>query len=112
MGTAERGQLYDDLHNAKILIFRKEESVYAVDMGNSTIVNLRDTDIDLSPLMKHERGMVAKAQPINPPQTSSQHINAENLLRPTGSDHQSNREWEVGGGSNWDDIDDERRFKR
>ena len=112
LGTAEKGHLYDDLHNAKILIFRKEESVYAVDMGNSTIVNLRDTNIDLSPLMKHERGTVAKVQPTNPQQTNSQHINTENLLRPTGSDHHSNREWEVGGGSNWDDIDDERRFKR
>ncbi|MDR0185335.1 mobilization protein [Prevotella brunnea] len=112
LGTAERGHLYDDLHNAKILIFRKEESVYAVDMNNSTIVNLRDTDIDLSPLMKHERGTVGKVQPTSPQQTNSQHINAENLLRPTGSDHHSNREWEVGGGSNWDDIDDERRFKR
>lgn len=112
LGTAERGHLYDDFHNAKILIFRKEESVYAVDMGNSTIVNLRDTNIDLSLLMKHERGTVAKVQSTSPQQTNSQHINAENLLRPTGSDHHSNREWEVGGGSNWDDIDDERRFKR
>lgn len=112
LGTAERGHLYDDLCNAKILIFRKEESVYAVDMGNSTIVNLRDTDIDLSPLMKHERRTVAVAQPTNQQQANSQQFNAGNLLRQTGSDHHSNREWEVGGGSNWDDIDDERRFKR
>lgn len=94
------------------LYSEKEESVYAVDLGNSTIVNLRDTDIDLSPLMKHERWTVAKVQPTNPQQTNSQHINAGKLLRPTGLDHHSNREWEVGGGSNWDDIDDERRFKR
>lgn len=112
LGTAERGQLYDNLRNAKILIFRREVSVYAVDMGNSTIVNLRDTDIDLSQFARHERGAVAMPPPTSPQNTNSQHINAGNLLRPTGSGHHSNREWEVGGGSNWDDIDDERRFKR
>lgn len=112
LGTTERGHLYDDLRNAKILIFRKEESVYAVDMGNSTIVNLRDTDVDLSRFARHERGAVAMPHPTSPQNTNSQHINAGNLLRPTGSGHHSNREWEVGGGNNWDDIDDERRFKR
>ncbi len=112
LGTAERGQLYDDLRNAKILIFRKEESVYAVDMGNSTIVNLRDTNVSLTQFAMHKRGAVAMPHTTNPQQTNSQHINAGNLLRPNESDHHSNREWEVGGGSNWDDIDDERRFKR
>lgn len=112
LGTTERGHLYDDLRNAKILIFRKEDSVYAVDMDNSTIVNLRDTDVDLSRFVRHERGAVAMPHPTSPQNTNSQHINAGNLLHPTGSGHHSNREWEVGGGNNWDDIDDERRFKR
>lgn len=90
LGTAERGQLYDDLRNAKILIFRREVSIYAVDMGNSTIVNLRDTDIDLSQFARHERGAVAMPPPTSPQNTNPQHINAGNLLRPTGSGHHSN----------------------
>lgn len=115
LGAAEQGQIYDDLRNAKILIFRKEDKVYAVDMGNSTIVNLRETDIDLSPLMKHKQESVAMVQPThtqNGVQDSTQHQNAGNVLRPTDSGHHGNREWEVGGGSNWDDIDDERSLKR
>lgn len=112
LDTSDIGRLYHDLQNAKILIFRKEESIYAVDMGNSTIVNLRDTDIDLSQLLRHESGVAEMPYPRSQQQTNSQHINAGNLLRSTDSDHHSNREWEVGGGSNWDDIDDERRYKR
>ena len=113
MNTAEKGQMYDDLRNAKTIIMRREAIVYAIDMGSSTIVNLRDTDIDLSPFMKHERGATARSSHI---QTESRDIATQtpetNLLRPTGSDHHANREWEVGGFDNWDDIDDERRMKR
>jgi hypothetical protein len=113
MNTAEKGQMYDDLRSAKIVILRKEEAMYAIDMGSSTIVNLRDTDIDLSPFMRHERGANARSSHI---QTESRDIATQtptaNLLRSTGSDHHANREWEVGGFDNWDNIDDEKRMKR
>lgn len=114
LGTAELGKVYDDLQNAKIVVIRREEAIYAIDMGSSTIVNLRDTDIDLSAFIRHSRNV-----PVHRPtttqgnqQTKSQQLNAGNLLGSEGYDHHSNREWEVGGGGNWDDIDDERKLKR
>ena len=113
MNTAERGQMYDDLRSAKIIILRKEEAMYAIDMGSSTIVNLRDIDIDLSPFMQHERGANARLSNL---QAEGRDITKQtpstNLLRPTGFGHHANREWEVGSFDNLDDIDDERRMKR
>ena len=113
VSTAEKGQMYEDLRNAKIIILRKEDALYAVDMGSSTIVNLRDTDIDLSPFMKHERSVhVGNTHTEGPNTVNTQQNTAGNLLRPAGSGHHANREWEVAGYDNWDDIDDERRMKR
>jgi hypothetical protein len=113
VSTAEKGQMYEDLRNAKIIILRKEDALYALDMGSSTIVNLRDTDIDLSPFMKHERSVhVGNTHTEGPNTVNAQQNTAGNLLRPAGSGHHANREWEVAGYDNWDDIDDERRMKR
>lgn len=113
VSTAEKGQMYEDLRNAKIIILRKEDALYAIDMGSSTIVNLRDTDIDLSPFMKHERSVhFGNAHTEVHSTINTQQNTAGNLLRPAGSDHHANREWEVGGFDNWEDIDNERRMKR
>lgn len=114
VSSAEKGQLYEDLKNAKIIILRKEDALYAIDMGSSTIVNLRDTDIDLSPFMRHEKGTITMSPHAHSSDntTITQQNLAGNLLHPAGSCHHANREWEVGGFDNWDDIDDERRMKR
>jgi hypothetical protein len=115
VSSAEKGQLYEDLRNAKIIILRKEDALYAIDMGSSTIVNLRDTDIDLSPFMRHEKGAITMSPHIHSEShntANTQQKTAGNMLRPAGSGHHANREWEVGGFDNWDDIDDERRMKR
>ena len=115
VSSTEKGQLNEDLRNAKIIILRKEYALYAVDMGSSTIVNLRDTDIDLSPFMRHERGAISTSQRTHTEGQNTGTIQqnpAGNILRPAGSGHHTNREWEVGGFGNWDDIDDERRMKR
>ena len=115
VSSTEKGQLNEDLRNAKIIILRKEYALYAVDMGSSTIVNLRDTDIDLSPFMRHEKGAISTSQRTHTEWQNTGTIQqnpASNILRPAGSGYHANREWEVGGFDNWDDIDDERRMKR
>jgi hypothetical protein len=115
VSSTEKGQLNEDLRNAKIIILRKEYALYAVDMGSSTIVNLRDTDIDLSPFMRHEKGAISTSQRTHTEGQNTGTIQqnpASNILRPAGSGYHANREWEVGGFDNWDDIDDERRMKR
>lgn len=113
VSTAEKRQMYEDLRNTKIIILRKEDALYTIDMGSSTIVNLRDTDIDLSPFMKHEESVhFGNAHTEVHNTINTQQNTAGNLLRPAGSGDHANREWEVGGFDNWEDIDDERRMKR
>lgn len=119
LNTAEKGHVYEELGKAKIIVIRKEEALYAIDMGSSTIVNLREIDIDISMLVRQNRLAtdrllnIEKNSGINSDKTKhSQHDNAGNVLRPTDSGHHTNREWEVGTFDNWDDIDDERRLRR
>ena len=105
--TSEKDEIYKNLKAAKIIIIRKEQELYALDMGTSTIVNLRETDIVLSKIeVYHNRHNNQKEDQVNIP---GQWVK---ILSSTSSAHHSNREWEVGGNSNWDYVDDERKYKR
>ena len=105
--TSEKDEIYKNLKAAKIIIIRKEQELYALDMGTSTIVNLRETDIVLSKIeVYHNRHNIQKENQVNIPSQWGK------LLSSTSSAHHSNREWEVGGNSNWDYVDDERKYKR
>lgn len=119
LNTAEKGYVYEELSKAKIIVIRKEDALYAIDMGNSAIVNLRETDIDISMLVRQNRlttdrylSVDANSGVTSDNTKHSQHNNAGNILRPTGSGHHTNREWEVGTFDNWDDIDDEKKLRR
>lgn len=108
------GSIYKELNRAKIVIIRKEETLYAIDMGASTIINLNETDIDITKLKQHSsvganasNGIVANKDNMQPQITK-----VESLLNSKDTGHHSNREWEVGGFDNWDDIDDERKLRR
>ena len=105
--TSEKDEIYKNLKAAKIIIIRKEQDLYALDMGTSTIVNLRETDIVLSKIeVYHNRHNNQKEDQVNIPGQCVK------ILTSTSSAHHSNREWEVGGNSNWDYVDDERKYKR
>lgn len=108
------GSICKELNRAKIVIIRKEETLYAIDMGASTIINLNETDIDITKLKQHSsvganasNGIVANKDNMQPQITK-----VESLLNSKDTGHHSNREWEVGGFDNWDDIDDERKLRR
>jgi len=76
-------------------------------MGTSTIVNLRETDIVLSKIeVYHNRHNNQKENQVNIPGQSRK------ILSSTSSAHHSNREWEVGGNSDWDYVDNELKHKR
>ena len=76
-------------------------------MGTSTIVNLHETDIMLSKLkVFNNRHNTQKESQVN---NLSQW---GKILSSTSSAHHSNREWEVGGNSDWDNVDDDRKFRR
>lgn len=114
MGLEDTDSIYKELNKTKIVIIRKEDTLYAIDMGASTIINLNETDIDASKLKKHSsvgtnasNGIVANKDNVQPQITK-----VESLLNSKDTGHHSNREWEVGGFDNWDDIDDERKLRR
>ena len=105
--TSEKDEIYKNLKAAKIIIIRKEQELYALDMGTSTIVNLHETDINFSKLkVYNNRHNNQKENQVNIPGQWGK------ILSSTSSAHHSNREWEVGGNSNWDYVDDERKYKR
>lgn len=119
LNTAETGQIYEELNKSKIIIIRRDEALFAIDMGGSTIVNLRDTDIDLSRLIRQGRightereKRIATIEADGNKTSQLRQSEAGNVLRPTSSGHHANREWEVGELSNWDNVDDERKFRR
>ena len=105
--TSEKDEIYKNLKAAKIIIIRKEQELYALDMGTSTIVNLHETNIVLSKLkMFNNRHNNQKESQVNIP---GQWVK---ILNSTSSAHHSNREWEVGGNSDWDYVDEDRKFRR
>lgn len=119
LNTAEKGQVYEELNKSKIIIIRRDEALFAIDMGGSTIVNLRETDIDLSRLIRQGRighteqeKRIATIGADGNKTSQSRQGEAGNVLRPTSSGHHANREWEVGEFGNWDDVDDERKLRR
>ena len=105
--TSDKDEIYKNLKAAKIIIIRKEQELYALDMGTSTIVNLHETDIVLSKLkVYNNRHSNQKENQVKIP---GQWVK---ILSSTSSAHHSNREWEVGGNSDWDNVDDDRKFRR
>lgn len=112
--SEETVPIYKELNKTKIVIIRKEETLYAIDMGASTIINLNETDIDITKLKQHSsvganasNGIVANKDNMQPQITK-----VESLLNSKDTGYHSNREWEVGGFDNWDDIDDESKLRR
>ena len=119
LNTEEKGQVYEELSKLKIIIIRRDEVLFAIDMGGSTIVNLREADIDLSRLIRQGRightereKRIATIEADGNRTSQSRQGEAGNVLRPTSSGHHANREWEVGEFGNWDDVDDERKLRR
>lgn len=106
--------IYKELNRTKIVIIRKEDTLHAIDIGASTIVNLNETDIDITNLKRHSSvGVNASVGIItNRDSGQTQIAKVESLLNTKDTGHHSNREWEVGGSDNWDDIDDERKLRQ
>lgn len=107
IGTSEKDEIYSNLKAAKIIIIRKEQELFALDMGTSTIVNLHETDIVLSKFKFDNKGH--DRSNVNQVNISGRW---GKILSSTGSAYHSNREWEVGENCNWDNVDDERKIRR
>lgn len=99
LNTAEKGLIYEELSKSKIIIIRKDEALFAIDMGGSTIVNLRDTDIDLSKLIRQGKidhtereKRIATIEANGNKVSQSRQGENRNVLRPTSPGHHANRE--------------------
>lgn len=113
--SEETDSIYKELNKTKIVIIRKEGTLYAIDVGASTIINLSETDIDISKLKRHSTvGTNVSAGTAKDRDSSMQPqiTKVDSLLKSKDTGHHSNREWEVGVSDNWDDIDDERKLHR
>ena len=107
---SDKKQMVENLRNNKIIIYQKENALFAIDLNNAIIANLRETNLDLTMLWNLNRSQSFQKDItlLNPQQSPL----LNDVLHPSLSGHHSNREWEVGGNGSWDDVDDERKLKR
>lgn len=124
--STDNGNVFDALHNNKLILYRQDNRYYILDMENKAIVDLQKEGVDTSMFkkaeyekhygLKQEHGKNIDKQNTQS-NSSSQHASINggkeinNVLRPTGG-RGTNREWEVGNNGRWDDVDDERTLKR
>ena len=110
LNKSDKKQIVENLRNNKIIIYQKENALFAIDLNNAIIANLRETNLDLTMLWNLNRSQsFQKDITLQNPQQSPL---LNDVLHSSHSGHHSNREWEVGGNGSWDDVDDERKLKR
>ncbi len=105
--------LRDKLHEDGYYIVNEDDRYYCIDFANKVILDMEHEGLDVSRLKKSQT-----QQEITPTQSakSVQKPNliqgVRNALQQRGGSKDGNREHEVGGHGNYDDIDDERKLKR
>ena len=104
--------LRDKLHEDGYYIVNVDDRYYCIDFANKVILDMEHEGLDVSRLKKQQT-----QQEITPTQ-SAKSVQKPNLiqgvrkaLQQRGGSKDVSREHEVGG-HGYDDIDDERRFKR
>ena len=102
--------LRSSLFESGMSIFQTENKTYCIDYNNRSIICMEDYGFDIQQL---KPGANSHTKLPTERQTDI-HINKDiinaiaSLLRHKAGSQDSNREWEVGGNSRYDDIDDER----
>ena len=106
-------QLSHKLHEDGYYIVNEDDRYYCIDFANKVILDMEHEGLDVSRLKKQQT-----QQEITPTQ-SAKSVQEPNLiqgvrkaLQQRGGSKDGNREHEVGGHGNYDDIDDERKLKR
>jgi hypothetical protein len=106
--------LHSSLFESGISIFQTDSKTYCIDFHNHAIICMEDYGFDTQRLKSG-----ANSQTRLPTRRQMDiHINKDiinaiaNLLRHKAGSRDGNREWEVGGKSRYNDIDDNRDLKR
>lgn len=102
--------LRSSLFESGMSIFQTDSKTYCIDFHNHSIICMEDYGFDTKQL---KCGANSQTKLPSERQTNS-HINQDivnsiaNLLRHKVGSQDGNREWEVGGNSRYEDVDDER----
>ena len=105
--------LRDKLHEDGYFIVNEDDRFYCIDFANKVILDMEHEGLDVSRLKKHQT-----QQDITHTQSATS-VSKPNIiqgvrkaLQQRGGSKDGNREHEVGGHGNYEDIDDERKLKR
>lgn len=110
---------YSGLREASISVIKRGEDYFFIDFAHNNILKASDYDINVNALsLPH--GQERNQSQGESPQTKGQSAvlpsakGGRGIMRGGGGGRASdtNREWEVGGHGNYDDIDDERTLRR
>ena len=106
--------LCDKLHEDGYYIVNDNDQFYCIDFANKVILNMEEAGLDVSRMRtnntQHE---LSQSQPVQQPIHKPNIIQGtRKVLQQQGGSKDGNREHEVGGRSNYDDIDDEHKLKR
>ena len=105
--------LQDKLHEDGYYIVNDADRYYCVDFANKVILDMESEEIDVNRLKRQKTQQEnTPAQSVQPVQKSNIIQGVRKVLRQSGGSKEGNREYEVGGHGNYNDIDDERKLKR
>ena len=103
----------DKLHEDGYYIVNDNDRYYCIDFANKVILDMESAGLDVSRLKKQQTQQeITPVQPIYPVQKPNIIQGIHKVLQQSGGSKDGNREHEVGGHGNYDDIDDERKLKR
>ena len=102
--------LQDKLHEDGYYIVNDGDRYYCVDFANKVILDMESEGIDVNRLKKQQE--IIPTQSVQPVQKSNIIQGIRKVLQQSGGSRDGNREHEVGGHGNYNDIDDERKLKR
>ena len=106
--------LRDKLHEDGYYIVNDNDQYYCIDFANKVILNMEEAGLDVSRMRTHNtQRELSQSQPVQQPIHKPNIIQGtRKVLQQQGGSKDGNREHEVGGHNNYDDIDDERKLKR
>ena len=105
--------LNDKLHEDGYYIVNDADRYYCIDFANKVILDMEHEGLDVSRLKKQQTQQeITPVQSVQPVQKPNIIQGIRKVLQQSGGSKDANREHEVGGHGNYDDIDDERHLKR
>jgi hypothetical protein len=111
--TTPDESLRDKLHEDGYYIVNDADRYYCIDFANKVILNMEHEGLDVSRLKKQQTQQeITPVQSVQPVQKPNIIQGIRKVLQQSGGSKDGNREHEVGGHGNYDDIDDERKLKR